>query len=115
MQNLQALLTMPSCAVLHHRQLLDGESIHMASIGTHGTATAVRTLPQLSGHSNKELVGCMTLSHTHLTCDARLQLLKSDARLWTSKYARGGSVRKPSARKIYIVVDALQGHLTSNG
>ncbi|KAL0030894.1 hypothetical protein WJX77_012084 [Trebouxia sp. C0004] len=44
-----------------------------------------------------------------------INLLKSDARLWTSKYARGGSVRKPSARKIYIVVDALQGHLTSNG
>lgn len=44
-----------------------------------------------------------------------INLLKTDARNWTSKYARGGSVRKPSARKIYIVVDALQGHLTSNG
>lgn len=44
-----------------------------------------------------------------------INLLKADARTWTSKYARGGSVRKPSARKIYIVVDALQGHLTSNG
>lgn len=44
-----------------------------------------------------------------------INLLKTDSRKWTSKYARGGSVRKPSARKIYIVVDALQGHLTSNG
>ena len=44
-----------------------------------------------------------------------MQLLKTDARNWTSKYARGGNVRKPSARKMYIVVDALQGHITTNG
>ena len=44
-----------------------------------------------------------------------MQLLKADARNWTSKYARGGNVRKPSARKMYIVVDALQGHITTNG
>lgn len=44
-----------------------------------------------------------------------LQVLKSDGRAWTSKYARGGSARKNSARSLYIVVDALQGHITSNG
>ena len=78
----------------------------MAPIDTHGTATAVRKFKQGAGgvHDSQ-----------YLTCGACLQLLKSDARLWTSKYARGGSVRKPSARKIYIVVDALQGHLTSTG
>jgi hypothetical protein len=32
-----------------------------------------------------------------------------------SKYARGGSARKLSARRFYIAVDALQGHLASNG
>lgn len=101
-QTQQALLSAPDCAILHHRKLLAVSQIRIPM-----------ALPQLSGNSNQELVGCMTL--THLTCDTCLQLLKSDARLWTSKYARGGSVRKPSARKIYIVVDALQGHLTSNG
>ena len=44
-----------------------------------------------------------------------LQVLKNDGRAWTSKYARGGSARKNSARSLYIVVDALQGHITSNG
>lgn len=44
-----------------------------------------------------------------------LQTLKTDGAAWASKYARGGSARKLSARKFYIVVDALQGHLTTNG
>eukprot|EP00891_Asterochloris_glomerata_P002701 jgi/Astpho2/2701/fgenesh1_pg.00050_%23_18_t len=44
-----------------------------------------------------------------------IDVLKSDGRAWTSKYARGGSARKNSARSLYIVVDALQGHITSNG
>lgn len=43
------------------------------------------------------------------------QLIKADGRTWVSKYARGGSARKLSARKFYIVVDAVQGHLASNG
>jgi hypothetical protein len=43
------------------------------------------------------------------------QLLKADGATWVSKYARGGSARKLSARKFYIVVDAVQGHLASNG
>lgn len=41
--------------------------------------------------------------------------IKADGASWASKYARGGSARKLSARKFYIVVDALQGHITSNG
>lgn len=44
-----------------------------------------------------------------------LQTIKADGFAWASKYARGGSARKLSARKFYIVVDALQGHITSNG
>jgi len=44
-----------------------------------------------------------------------VKTLKMDGAAWASKYARGGSARKLSARKFYIVVDALQGHLTSNG
>lgn len=41
--------------------------------------------------------------------------LKLQGQSWASKYARGGSARTLSARRIYIAVDALQGHLASNG
>lgn len=34
---------------------------------------------------------------------------------WVSKYARGGSARTLSARRFYIAVDAVEGHLASNG
>lgn len=52
---------------------------------------------------------------TSLTVTHGLQTIKTDGAAWASKYARGGSARKQSARKFYIVVDALQGHITSNG
>lgn len=41
--------------------------------------------------------------------------IKKDGSTWVSKYARGGSARKQAARKMYIVVDALQGHFAANG
>ncbi len=41
--------------------------------------------------------------------------LRADGQAWVSKYARGGSARTLSARKFYVVVDALQGHFASNG
>lgn len=44
-----------------------------------------------------------------------IKRLKAEGPAWVSKYARGGSARKLSARKMYIAVDALQGHLASNG
>lgn len=44
-----------------------------------------------------------------------VQILRKDGSAWVSKYARGGSARKLSARRFYIAVDALQGHLASNG
>lgn len=34
---------------------------------------------------------------------------------WVSRYARGGSARKASARKVYVVIDAVSGHLAANG
>lgn len=49
---------------------------------------------------------------------ARLPLIKSlkaDAQQWVTKYARGGSVRKQSARRVYVAVDAVLGWLASNG
>jgi hypothetical protein len=41
--------------------------------------------------------------------------LKAAGLAWVSKYARGGSVRKQSARAMYNAVDAVVGHLASNG
>ena len=45
----------------------------------------------------------------------RAQALRKDGAAWVAKYARGGSARKVSARRMYIAIDALQGHLASNG
>jgi len=44
-----------------------------------------------------------------------IKQIKGDMNQWVGKYARGGSARKESARKVYIVIDALQGHLVQNG
>ncbi|KAL4437176.1 hypothetical protein ABPG75_004315 [Micractinium tetrahymenae] len=41
--------------------------------------------------------------------------LKAEMPAWVSAYARGGSVRATSARKIYVVVDAISAHFASNG
>lgn len=49
---------------------------------------------------------------------ARFQIikeLKADMPAWVSKYARGGSARTVSARKLYVVADAISGHFASNG
>jgi hypothetical protein len=34
---------------------------------------------------------------------------------WVSKYARGGSARSQSARKMYVAVDSVTGFMASNG
>jgi len=44
-----------------------------------------------------------------------IRTLKSDGTTWVTKYARGGSARSQSARRMYIAVDAVVGHLASNG
>lgn len=41
--------------------------------------------------------------------------LKAEMPAWVSKYARGGSARTVSARKLYVVVDAISGHFAANG
>lgn len=46
---------------------------------------------------------------------AVIKQIKADAPGWVSRYARGGSARTLSARRFYIVVDAISGHLASNG
>lgn len=44
-----------------------------------------------------------------------VKMLKKEGLEWVSKYARGGSARKVSARTFYIAIDAIQGHVASNG
>lgn len=44
-----------------------------------------------------------------------IKTLKLEGSEWVSKYARGGSARNQSARTMYIAVDAVIGHLASNG
>jgi hypothetical protein len=46
---------------------------------------------------------------------AVVKVLKKEGQEWVSKYARGGSARKLSARKFYIAVDQVNGHLAFNG
>ena len=46
---------------------------------------------------------------------ALVKVLKKEGQEWVSKYARGGSARTVSARKFYIAVDQVQGHLAFNG
>lgn len=41
--------------------------------------------------------------------------LRKAGAVWAAKYAPGGSARLKSARRCYISVDALQGHLAANG
>ncbi len=44
-----------------------------------------------------------------------IKTIKLDGLTWVSKYARGGSARKQSARKMYTAVDAVVGHVAANG
>ena len=41
--------------------------------------------------------------------------LRKAGAVWAARYAPGGSARLKSARRCYISVDALQGHLAANG
>lgn len=44
-----------------------------------------------------------------------IKKLKKSGPTWVSQYARGGSARKQSARRFYIVVDAVLGFIAANG
>lgn len=46
---------------------------------------------------------------------ALIKQLKGDAATWVSKYAPGGSARKLSARRMYVAVDAVMGHIANAG
>ena len=71
----------------------------------------------------KKSISLMDDIESYLTLDpkdgkARFSLskkLKTDGLAWVAQYARGGSARSQSARKLYIAVDGIVGFLASNG
>jgi len=69
--------------------------------------------------SSEELIGLIekyctldTYSKERITVAKQL---KGDANTWVATYARGGSARSESARKLYIAADGVAGFLASNG
>ena len=62
-----------------------------------------------------QLVRLLWISHICCWMVQAIAAIKADGSKWVSKYARGGSARKQSARKFYIVIDSIQGHFASNG
>lgn len=63
----------------------------------------------------ESLKAYMTLDPSDDSRVVLVKTLKKEALDWVSKYARGGSARAKSARTLYVVVDAVQGYLASNG
>lgn len=58
---------------------------------------------------------CATRQYLPSKANVAIVMYSHQLRRRVSKYARGGSARKQSARKFYIVIDALQGHFAANG
>lgn len=49
---------------------------------------------------------------------ARMQALnevKSEGKAWIAAHAKGGSAPGQAAKRMYVAVDAVQGHVASNG
>lgn len=63
----------------------------------------------------ESLKSYMTLDPSDDNRVGLVKTLKKESLDWVSKYARGGSARAKSARTLYVVVDAVQGFIASNG
>lgn len=44
-----------------------------------------------------------------------LNYIKSEGKTWIARHARGGSAPGQAAKRMYVAVDAVIGHLTANG
>ena len=66
---------------------------------------------------SKTLVTYMNLDPNDDSIDRQgiVKQVKKESLDWVSRYARGGSARAKSARTLYVVVDAVQGHVATNG
>ena len=87
-----------------------------------GSATGVPVSDVTSSVYKRDTMALAESLKTYMTLDPSddnrvglVKTLKKESLDWVSKYARGGSARAKSARTLYVVVDAVQGHLASNG
>lgn len=87
-----------------------------------GKATGVPVSDVTSDAYKRDTTALAESLKTYMTLDPSddnrvglVKTLKKESLDWVSKYARGGSARAKSARTLYVVVDAVQGHLASNG
>jgi Photosystem II Pbs27 len=46
---------------------------------------------------------------------ATLDTVKASGKTWIAAYARGGSAPGQAAKRMYVAVDAVLGHTTTNG
>jgi len=77
---------------------------------------------EMSEEYTKETYALRDLLSTYVQLDpydkqrpVMFKEVKKSSADWVSKYARGGNVRKQSARTFYVAVDAIQGHIAQNG
>jgi len=102
----------------HHQHMGKNTRGHMATESN----SAGLPIPDLSGPYATETRALSASIRSYLALapadPARIpagRALKATGVAWAAKYARGGSARQPSARRAYIAVDAIQGHLAANG
>ena len=88
-----------------------------------GSATGV-PVSNLDSKYAKETTALSETLKTYMNLDPNddsidrqsiVKAVKKESLDWVSRYARGGSARAKSARTLYVVVDAVQGHVATNG
>ena len=88
-----------------------------------GSATGV-PVSNLDSKYAKETIALSETLKTYMNLDPNddtidrqsiVKSVKKESLDWVSRYARGGSARAKSARTLYVVVDAVQGHVATNG
>jgi len=108
--------------VLAKDKLLNYNQVNNNSGKLSGKATGVPVSDVNSSSYKSETVALADSLKKYMTLDpyddnrvALVKTVKKEGLDWVSKYARGGSARAKSARTLYVVVDAVEGHLASNG
>eukprot|EP01024_Parvocaulis_polyphysoides_P011061 TRINITY_DN13894_c0_g1_i1.p2 TRINITY_DN13894_c0_g1~~TRINITY_DN13894_c0_g1_i1.p2 ORF type:complete len:126 (+),score=26.15 TRINITY_DN13894_c0_g1_i1:374-751(+) len=93
-----------------------------SSSGKITTAAGGIPVPVLDDEYSKKTLALADTIEKYITLDVYdrerlncIKIIKLDGGAWVSKYAPGGSVRKDSARRMYIIVDALSGWFAQSG
>ncbi|WPT11984.1 Coatomer subunit alpha-1 [Picochlorum sp. SENEW3] len=106
-------------AMLNYSQV-SGKDANSTKVG--GKATGVPVSDMSTSAYAKDTKALASAIESYVSLDPYdeqrvelVKMLKKEGLEWVSKYARGGSARKVSARTFYIAIDAIQGHVASNG